>query len=606
MTGRILLVLRLVAGDVRRHPGPAAMLVLSVAVATAVLSLGMSLPGATERLYLQTRAATAGPDVVALAPGDDEAATSVLTSLANAPGVVGLSRTYRQFFATLTRRGGGEARAIVLGADRRPGPIDRPLVTSGRWVRPGGVVVEKGFAGALGVHVGDGVTIAGRSYPVVGIAVTAARTVYPWAAMGGPGGGPGDGSGLVWMDEPDTRPLAATDLPRTSLVYLRMRDPGDTAKYMATYHDTPNSAGGRVGDSAARVNSFTWQFMIGQNGVYLRDSQPIMIIGGWLLSFLAVAGMTTLAAGRAAGQTRRVGLLKVVGATPGLIGAVLLTEYLALALFADALGLAVAHVAAPAIINPSGSLLMTAAGPDGPVVAMTTVIAVGVALLTALGPAVRALRTDAVTTLSPAVRRPEYLVLLTRVAALLPIPLLLGLRLIARRPGRAILHACGTAATSIGITVLLLVYAQPEQGWDLGGVTMADLMNDQTRHMLLAVTVAMLTLALVNTVTMAWTTAKESQATMAIARTLGATPGQIAAGLSTAQLLPTLPGALAGIPFGMFLQWFFGPDEPFALSAGWLLLIPLPLLLATALVTALPARLSSRRSVAETLNTETA
>ncbi len=149
MTGRVLLVLRLVVGDVRRHPGPAAMLVLSVAVATAVLSLGMSLPGVTERLYLQTRAATAGPDVVALAPGDDRAANSVLTSLENAPGVVSTSRPYRTFFATLTTDG-GEVRAMVFGADAEPGPIDRPLVTSGAWVRRGGVVVEQGFARALG------------------------------------------------------------------------------------------------------------------------------------------------------------------------------------------------------------------------------------------------------------------------------------------------------------------------------------------------------------------------------------------------------------------------------------------------------------------------
>ncbi len=580
------------------------MLVLSVAVASAVLSLGMSLPGVTERLYLHTRAATAGPDVVALAPDDSPVATSALTSLVDAPGVAATSRPYKQFWATLTPRGRPEVRVVVLGVDRKPGPIDRPLMVSGEWVSPGGVVVEKGFATAVDLRVGDQVAIAGRSYPIVGIGVTAARMAYPGAMMGGPGNGPSDRAGLVWMNEPDTRALAASDLPRTSIIYLRMHDPAATSKYMISYHETRNSAGGFVGDSF--VNSFTWQFIANEDGRHLRDSQPIMIIGGWLLSFLAVAGMSTLAAGRAAGQVRRVGLLKVIGATPGLIAVVLLTEYLILAVLADALGLVVAHVLAPSIINPSGSLLADGAGLSGMVILMTTIVAVGVAILTVLGPAVRAVRSDAVTTLSAGSRRPEYLVMLSRVAALLPTPLLLGLRLIARRPGRAVLHLCGTAATAIGLTVLLMVESQPEQGWDFGGVVLADLANDQSRHLLMGVSAALIALSVVNTLTMTWTTAMESRATMAIARTLGATPGQITWGLSVAQLLPTLPGALAGIPAGLFLNWFFGPPDPPEMHTEWLFLVPLVLMLGTALLTALPARALARRSVAETLNAETA
>lgn len=49
---------------------------------------------------------------------------------------------------------------------------DRPLVTSGQWVRSGGAVLERGCAAAPGV--GDRVAVAGRPYPVVGIAVTSA------------------------------------------------------------------------------------------------------------------------------------------------------------------------------------------------------------------------------------------------------------------------------------------------------------------------------------------------------------------------------------------------------------------------------------------------
>ncbi|MEU8383228.1 FtsX-like permease family protein [Streptosporangium sp. NPDC048865] len=603
--GRILLVFRLVLGDVRRHPAQAAMLVLSLTVATAVLSLGGSLSGVTERLYRQTHAATAGPDVVTLAPGEDRATISVLKSLKDVPGVVARSRPYRQFFTTLTAHG-ATARAVALGADTTPGPIDRPLVTSGNWVRPGGVVVERGFATALRVHVGDRVTVAGRSFAVAGIAVTAARPVYPGAQLGGPDGGPVDRAGLLWVNEPDTRTPAFADLPVTSLVYLKLRDPEATRAFMSSYHDTLYPADDPARDSAPRVNSFSWQALAYQDSLLLRDSQPILIIGSWLLSFLVIAGMSTLAAGRAARQTRRVGLLKVVGATPGLVATVMLTEYLALALLADALGLTVARLLAPTVINPSGSLITTAAGPSGTVIAMTTTVAVTVAILTSLGPTVRALRTDTVSALSDITLRPRHRAPLAKVAGLLPTPLLLGLRLVARRPGRAILHACGTAATAVAITALLMVHAGPMDGWDLGSVTLADLKDDLTVNLLLGVTAALITLAVVNTLTITWVTATEARATMAIARTLGATPGQITAGLSVAQLLPTLPGAIAGVPFGIVLYLPFGPREVTMPSTGWLLAVPLALLLATAALTALPARVAARRSIAATLSAETA
>ncbi|SDH56896.1 FtsX-like permease family protein [Sinosporangium album] len=107
--------------------------------------------------------------------------------------------------------------------------------------------------------------------------------------------------------------------------------------------------------------------------VILKDSQPILVIGSWLLGFLAITGVAALAAGRAAEQARRAGLLKAVGATPGLIAAVLLTEYLALALAGDALGLVIARLAVPAVASPTASRI-GAAGLTGGAVATATAL----------------------------------------------------------------------------------------------------------------------------------------------------------------------------------------------------------------------------------------
>ena len=60
------------------------------------------------------------------------------------------------------------------------------MITAGTWVRPGGVVLERTFAEALGVTVGGKATLNGQTYTVVGIAVTAAAPPYPnlcYAAM---------------------------------------------------------------------------------------------------------------------------------------------------------------------------------------------------------------------------------------------------------------------------------------------------------------------------------------------------------------------------------------------------------------------------------------
>ncbi|MFD0850898.1 ABC transporter permease, partial [Actinomadura adrarensis] len=103
--GRIVLVLRLVLADVRHHRPQAAMLLVSITAATATLALGLSLSGATETLYRETREATAGPDVVAFSPGTSSTTITALKSLEDAPGVVAQSGPHRQYHTSLTAHG---------------------------------------------------------------------------------------------------------------------------------------------------------------------------------------------------------------------------------------------------------------------------------------------------------------------------------------------------------------------------------------------------------------------------------------------------------------------------------------------------------------------
>ncbi|MFI9841931.1 FtsX-like permease family protein [Nonomuraea sp. NPDC051941] len=595
--GSIVLIVRLVLADVRRHQVQAVMLLLAVTVATATMALGLSLRGVSDALYVQTRAATAGPDVVVLSGETGPAVTPTLVSLTDAPEVVAHHGPYRIVYANLTTRDSTSSPVVVQGFAEKLGAVNRPLVTSGQWVRSGGTVLERGFATALGVGVGDHVTIAGRSYPVVGIAVTAATSIYPWAAQIGPGGGPSDYSGLAWMTRSDARTLASSqDLPVTTAMDLKLRDPAATEAFIDA-RSVPT----------LRVNFHSWQFTAQQDMVILRNSQPILVVGSWLLSFLAITGVAALAAGRAVEQTRRAGLLKAVGATPGLIAAVLFTEYLALALVGDVLGLVIARLTVPAIASPTASRIGEAVGPGGATVATATVLAVAVAVLSTLRPTLRAMRTATVTALSATAHQPRHRPWLTALSALLPTPLLLGLRLTARRPGRAVLQACSTATTMIAIVALLTLYVQSERGYGLNGSSaLPNLRGEHDRRLMLAVAILLIALAVVNTITLTWTTAMDARANMAIARTLGATPGQISAGLSAAQLLPALLGALAGVPLGIGLFGLFSVGNTITPPVSWMLAAALVIVLATAALTAVPARWAARRPVAQTLSAETA
>ncbi len=115
--GRTLLVFRLAARDLRRHPTEAALLLLAITAATATLALGLVLHGMTDDPYEATREATAGPDVVASFAPDPFSGQPIdldlMETLPDAPGVVAHSGPYPVIGAELEADG-------VTGSRRTP------------------------------------------------------------------------------------------------------------------------------------------------------------------------------------------------------------------------------------------------------------------------------------------------------------------------------------------------------------------------------------------------------------------------------------------------------------------------------------------------------
>jgi ABC-type lipoprotein release transport system permease subunit len=659
--GRFLLVGRLAARNLRRRPAEAALLLLAIAAATTVLTLGLVLDGVTDHPYQSTRDATAGPDVVASVASDpyigQPADLAGLEALTDAPGVIDHSGPYPVIGGELeadgvtgsrrTIRGdvvGGAAGVWAVGRDPAAALVDQPELTEGSWVRDGGAVIEAGFADALGVSAGDQITLrtractimtptrpeqdcrvmTDRSFTVVGVAVTAAARPYPgvcfapacpWFAeamedvppptvdemdevVDDDMLGPEDPvePGLVWLTVADARDLAPEGNPLSYVMNLKLADPADAPAFAA---DRLSSAPG-----APIVES--WQDIRAAHDQVMQDQKQVLLIGSRLLAVLAVASVAVLVGGRMADQTRRVGLIKAVGGSPRLVAVVLLTEYLVVAVLAAAAGLAAGRLAAPLLTDPGASLVGRGGAPSITlsIAGQVTAVALGVAVLATFVPAVRAARTTTVRALADAARAPRRGAWLIAISGRLPVPLLFGLRVVARRPRRVVLSAVSVAVTVTGIVAVLAAQATIRQDAQLVGGT--DPTIDNANRVLLVISVTLVALAAVNAIFVTWATALDARHSSALARALGATPQQVSTGLSAAQVLPALAGAVLGIAGGLALFAAVGGDET-ADPAIWQLLAVVPVtVIVVAALTTIPARLGARRPTAEILQAELA
>jgi putative ABC transport system permease protein len=308
-------------------------------------------------------------------------------------------------------------------------------------------------------------------------------------------------------------------------------------------------------------------------------------------------------------RTKRVGLLKAVGGTPRLVTAVLLTENLVVALLAAAAGLTAGWLAAPLFTSPGAGLIGT---PDPPSLTLTTAglvvaVALAVALAATLVPALRAARTSTVAALADAARAPRRRGWLIAISARLPVPLLLGLRLAGRRPRRAVLSAASTAITVTGIVAVLAFHATADEKRFGGSSGLTDPVAVRDSQILLVITVALVALAALNAIFTTWAAVLEARHSAALTRALGATPQQVTAGLSAAQLLSALPGAIVGVPLG--IELFRAANHAGILTvppAWWLIAAVLGTLLVVVGLTTVPARIGARRSPAEVLQSELA
>lgn len=607
--GRILLVIRLALRDLRRRRTEAALLLLAILAATTTLTLGLVLRDAAGDPYQSTRASTRGPDVVANVGQADDLAE--LGKLATASGVTEHSGPYPVIAGKL-EASGRTSDVQVEGRDATIAAVDQPKVTQGSWVSDGGVVLEAAFADSLDVGVGDSVILDSKSFKVVGVAVTAAMPPYPGAscivsASCINGAIPDDRNlpagllhnpGLVWLTQADVLSLASDRSSLSYVMNLKLAAPDEVQAFVDR----------NGGDHGGAIPMQTWESIIADATDLAQDSQILLLIGAWLLGLLAVASLSVLVGGRMADQTKRIGLLKAVGGTPGLVAAVLLAEYLLVAVVAAAAGLTIGALTAPLLTESSAGLVGGAgtASLTWSTIGLVTAVALGVAVVATAVPAVRAAWSSTVSALADAARPPRRTGWLITVSARLPVPLLLALRVAARRPRRVVLGVVSIAVTVSGIYVLVVLNAFLGDQPGTGAYTEAQVAV--LRHVLLVWTVILLSLAAVNAIVITWATVLDNRHASALARALGATPQEVTVALATAQVLPALLGAVMGVFPGGFLLFAAinaitgGDSDKATLPAPWqLIALVMATVLVVAALTSVPAHLGGRRPVTATL-----
>ena len=599
---RIRLGVRLAARDLRRRGTETILLLIALAVAATTLTIGLVLHGQTAAPFALTRARTAGPDVVAAVfPTPNNTVTAAdrarLRAIARRPQVSSRSKLFPTTWASIHAHGISGV-AEVQGRDASPSAVDRPRVVSGRWIGFGGVVVERAFAQAMGLSVGDRVHLGGRWERVVGIAVSAALPPYPQLCTIGcildrPDWFTAE-PGLVWTTRTHAAALATAREPVVFFQYLKLHDASSAPPFARRY--------GADGPPTGRSQLDPWQDIAARQAEQLANERVAVVFGSTLLVILALATLVVLVGSRMSDEMRRVGTLKAAGAGPGFVAGLLLTSYLAIGLLATAVGLAAGRLLTPKLVDLSAGLLgragTTSVTPLTIAVVLGSVLAV--VMIAAAVPAWRTARTSTVRALGVGGHAPRRHRLVVALSARLPAPALLGLRLAARRPRRTALTTLSVAlAVCAGVVVLFAQSSLHAERGNVGGPT--DPQIAQLQVVTTTLTLLLGVMAAVNLLFVTRASTVDARRMLAVARAVGVTPTEAGAAVGLGQLLPAVVGMALGGAAGTALFHALSASRAAAPPTTQLAGLAILTLLITLALTAIPARLEARHPIAETL-----
>ena len=561
------------------------VLLSSAAAATIVLALEV---GATARdPWQRTFTAANGAHVLADVPSRADA-----LAIAALPGVAERAEPVPSAFAPVASEGGKDRLQLAVpGAAPR---VNAPVPTQGATPRDGGIVLERSFAEALGLQVGETLRLAGAAGPVdlrvVGTAISPAQPRYPRR-----------NPGLAWVTRAT---LEQVEPDRSRWLWtqpIRLADPAAAAAFAAR-------AAALVPPGAGLVE--TWE---DQRANALRDAQPLTIIlTTYTLVLLAVvsAVVAILVGARAAAQHREIGLLKAVGFTPRQVTAVFAIESAALGAIAVVIGFSVGTLLAPRLTAASADTLLGSptTAPSAWHLAAAAVPVLLVLLAGARSSTRRSTRFSALTMMQAGAATPASRSRLARALdhASLPVPFSVGLKdLLGRR------HRARRLAAAIAVTGAAIVFALSMQAsLDAQPAGEVSDVPDELPVLVYTLDAVLLLITVTTLVAVALLSVRERVRDYGVLKAIGLTPGQIAASLVSAHAAVASIAAVLSIPIGigLFVAAYNiagGSSEDLVIAPWWsLALVPVGAVITVVGATSLPARLATRIPTADALRYE--
>ncbi len=579
----VRLGLRLLATRLRRSRASSVLVVVVLATAGAAGTSAVLLRSAVSEPWDRAFAATYGAQVqVAGFRSVDAAALAALPGVAESSGPVVAS--IREL-----RHAGGTAGVALVGIpdDLR---VDRPAVIKGSW-RPGAVLIERSFARALGVEVGDQVDIQGAMFEVSGIAVSVRTPGYPATVPGSA------------FTDIASAAAAGTTGPQLTTVGLRLTRPGDEAA---------------VARAASRYGMVTTASAIRADALD-RTRQFQVVLASFSILLLAAAGflVVVLLGARLRAQSRELVLLRLIGLTPGQLVGLVAIEHAVLAAAGGVVGVGVALAGGRRLAATAAtSLGSTTPHLDGSVLGVVGVLVVAAAAVSAMA----ARRpTGAGPTASTPVRPSTATA--RALAAGLPAPVALVAKEVSSSRGRAastiaaVALAVMTSVAALGMEATFRherrqaaarsvaeapppgVPAVPATGGDESGL----------RSLVYGLQAALVLVALASIVAVGLVSIRERRREIAVLSAIGFSGRQLAGATVAGQAVLAGLGALVGVPLGIgFFRLVYSLANG---SSGGLVdappvhlaaVVPAAMLVA-GLVAALPASALRRTSVATAL-----
>jgi len=585
-----VMLLRLAFAGIRSRLLASALTIVIAAAAVGTIVLALEVRSSGIDPWERTFTEANGAHVLAFVPSQADA-----VAIGELPGVTERSGPTPQVLAATGPRGN---ELVQLAGLSRPPVVNTPLPTGGSPRPDGGIVLERSFARALGLEVGDTVEATrwggDRSIevPVLGTAVVPSQARYPRSKPG-----------LAWV-APAT--LERVEPDRSAWRWseaVRLADPSASSAFTARAAATLPP-----GSDPGSVSFQTWQ---AQRDLALGDAQGTQVIVTMftvLLLIVAFVVVGILVGARSSEQHRQVGLLKAVGFTPRQVGIVFALESVALGVVAAVLGFALGAILAPRLAAPSAQTLVgsptMAANPWHILIACCVVLPVlfaGAVTSTRRSTRVTAVEAIRTGTLSPPNSR-----IARAVESVVPLTTELGLNDLFARGRRAVLLAAAIALTgAMAVTALSL-----DATLDAQRASEASDFPDELLLLVYTLDTVLLVITATTLVAVALLSVRERIRDYGVLKAIGFTPSQIVSTVISSHAALAVLASLVAIPLGigLYLALFTiasGTSEDAVIAPWWsLTLVPIGTMLVVVAATTLPAWLATRIRPADALRYE--